>query len=70
LAPGRPWISDEFKSTQPPLLEVLNIEQQNKEPQNDEVVTSIFDIPCSIFCGLKESDGRGDFLISAEKTFD
>jgi hypothetical protein len=31
----------------------LNIEQQNKEPQNHEVVTSIFDIPCSIFCGLK-----------------
>ena len=33
---------------------MLNIEQQNKEPQNDEVVTSTFDIPCSIFCGLKE----------------
>jgi hypothetical protein len=25
----------------------------NKEPQNQEVFTSIFDIPCSIFCGLK-----------------
>jgi hypothetical protein len=32
-------------------FEVLNIEQQNKEPQNDEVITSIFEIPCSIFCG-------------------
>ena len=32
----------------------LNIEQQNKEPQNDEVTTSIFDPPeaDSIFCGL------------------
>jgi hypothetical protein len=28
-----------------------NIEQQNKEPQNDEVVTSLFEISCSIFCG-------------------
>ena len=34
-------------------FKLLNIEQQNKEPQNDEVVTSIFDIPCSIFCGSK-----------------
>ena len=34
-------------------FEVLNIEQQNKEPQNDEVITSIFEIPCSIFCGSK-----------------
>jgi hypothetical protein len=32
---------------------VLNIEQQNKEPQNDEVITSIFEIPCSTFCGSK-----------------
>jgi hypothetical protein len=29
----------------------LNIERQNKEPQNVEVVTSIFEITCSIFCG-------------------
>jgi len=29
----------------------MNIEQQNKEPQNDEVITSIFEIPCSAFCG-------------------
>ena len=28
-------------------------QQQNKEQQNDEVITSIFDIPCSIFCGSK-----------------
>jgi hypothetical protein len=34
-------------------LRLLNIEQQNKEPQNDEVITSIFEIPCSIFCGSK-----------------
>jgi len=34
-------------------FKVLNIEQQNKEPQNDEVITSIFDIPCSTFCGSK-----------------
>jgi len=32
-------------------FKVLNIEQQNKEPQNDEVVISICEIPCSIFCG-------------------
>jgi hypothetical protein len=30
------------------------VEQQNKEPQNDEVITSIFEIPCSIFCGSKK----------------
>jgi hypothetical protein len=29
------------------------VEQQNKEPQNDEAITSIFEIPCSIFCGSK-----------------
>jgi hypothetical protein len=34
-------------------IKVLHIEQQNKEPQNDEVITSIFEIPCSIFCGSK-----------------
>ena len=27
------------------------VEQQNKEPQNDEVITSIFEIPSSPFCG-------------------
>jgi hypothetical protein len=27
------------------------VELQNKEPQNDEVITSICEIPCSIFCG-------------------
>jgi hypothetical protein len=32
-------------------LKELNVEQQNKEPQNDEVITSIFEIPCSTFCG-------------------
>jgi hypothetical protein len=34
-------------------FKVLNIEPQNKEPQNDEVITSTFDIPCSIFCGSR-----------------
>ncbi|MEJ2428975.1 MAG: hypothetical protein P8075_08670 [Deltaproteobacteria bacterium] len=34
-------------------FKVLNIEQQIKEPQSDEVVTSIFEIPCSTFCGSK-----------------
>jgi hypothetical protein len=34
-------------------FKILNIEQQNKEPQNDEVITSIFEIPSSTFCGLK-----------------
>jgi len=29
------------------------VEQQNKEPQNREAITSIFEIPCSIFCGSK-----------------
>jgi hypothetical protein len=33
-------------------FKALNIEQQNKEPQNDEVVTSIFKIPCLIFYGF------------------
>ena len=32
-------------------FKVLNIEQQSKKPQNDEMITSIFEIPCSIFCG-------------------
>ena len=32
--------------------QILNIEQQNKEPQNDEVITSIFPPEAdSIFCG-------------------
>jgi hypothetical protein len=35
------------------LFKLLNIEQQNKKPQNDEVITSIFEIPCSTFCGSK-----------------
>jgi hypothetical protein len=40
-------------------FKVVNIEQQNKEPQNVEVITSIFDIPCSIFCGSKRRQLRG-----------
>ena len=35
-------------------FKILNMEQQNKEPHNAEVITSIFDISCSIFCGSKE----------------
>ena len=35
-------------------FKVLNIEQQNKKPQNDEVMTSIFEISCSTFCGSKK----------------
>jgi len=43
---------------------MLNIEQQNKEPQNYEVITSIFEIPCSIFCG---SD-RGLLMFNSQIT--
>ena len=43
---------------------ILNIEQQNKEPQNYEVITSIFEIPCSIFCG---SD-RGLLMFNSQIT--
>ena len=39
-------------------IRVLNIEQQNKEPQNDEVITSIFEIPCSTFCGSERREIR------------
>jgi hypothetical protein len=39
-------------------FKVVNIEQQNKEPQNDEVITSIFEIPCSIFCGSNRQQLR------------
>jgi len=35
------------------MVKALNIEQQNKKPQNDEVITSIFQIACSIFFGSK-----------------
>jgi len=34
-------------------FKLLNIEQQN-----DEVLTSIFEIPCSIFCGSKRRQLR------------
>ena len=44
--------------TRPPRLseqapDGRKVEQQNKEPQNDEVITSIFEIPSSPFCGSK-----------------
>jgi hypothetical protein len=36
------------------MVKVLNIEQQNKKPQNDEVITSIFPPEAdSIFCGSR-----------------
>jgi hypothetical protein len=38
-------------------VKLLNIEQQNKEPQNDEVITSIFPPEAdSIFCGSKSGN--------------
>ena len=39
-------------------FKLLNIEQQNNEPQNDEVITSIFEIPYSIFYGSKRRQLR------------
>jgi hypothetical protein len=45
---------DKGRTTDDRWFKVLNIEQQNKELQNDEVSTSIFDIPCSIFFGSKK----------------
>ena len=39
--------------SQPQAEDGGQVEQQNKEPQNDQVVTSIFEIPCSTFCGSK-----------------
>jgi hypothetical protein len=40
------------------------VELQNREPQNDEVVTSIFEIPCSIFCGSNRQQLRyGQFRL-------
>ena len=45
-------VSDE--RTEDRCSKALNIEQQNKEPQNDEVNTSIFPPEAdSIFCGSK-----------------
>ena len=49
-------------------FKVLNIERQNKEPQNDEVVTSIFEIPCSIFCGLKTNDSGPKSEVGGRRT--
>jgi hypothetical protein len=39
-------------------FKVVNIEQQNQDPHNDEVITSIFEIPCSIFCGSNRQQVR------------
>jgi hypothetical protein len=51
---------DRRQKTEDRSFKALNIEQQNKEPQNDEVFTSIFEIPCSIFCGSQQ--GRPPYL--------
>jgi hypothetical protein len=43
-------------NTRPPRLSESDggqVEQQNKELQNDEVLDSLFEISCSIFCGSK-----------------
>jgi hypothetical protein len=45
---------DRGQTTEDKFFSVLNIEQQNKEPQNDEVITSIFPPEAdSTFCGSK-----------------
>ena len=49
---------DRGQTTEDKFFKVLNIEQQNKEPQNDEVITSIFEIPYSTFCGSKGRELR------------
>ena len=46
-------LEDRRQTTEDRWFKLLNTEQQNKEPQNDEVITSIFEIPYSIFCGSK-----------------
>jgi len=46
------------QTTEDKFFKVLNIEQQNKEPQNEEVITSAFEIPCSTFCGSKRGQLR------------
>jgi len=43
------------QTTEDRWFKVLNIEQQKKKLQNDEVITSIFEISCSIFCGSKKA---------------
>jgi hypothetical protein len=43
------------------MSKVLNIEPQNKKPQNDEVITSIFPPEAdSTFCGSKRRSLRGN----------
>jgi hypothetical protein len=37
----------------PQVVQRTEYAQQNKEPQNYEVIASIFEIPCSTFCGSK-----------------
>jgi len=45
------WATGRGQKSEVRWFKILNIEQQNKEPQNDELITSIFEIPCSIFYG-------------------
>jgi hypothetical protein len=47
------WSMGDQMTEDGPQTTARNIEQQNKEPQNDEVITSIFEIPCWTFCGSK-----------------
>ena len=56
LEDGRRTRDDRGQTTEDRSFKALNIEQQNTEPQNDVVITSIFEIPCSIFCCLKTND--------------
>jgi len=42
-----------------PGVDQLNIEQQNKEPQNRKNMYDHFDIPCSIFCGSQRVSQSG-----------
>jgi hypothetical protein len=51
---------DRGQTTDSRWFKALDIEQQNKEQQNDEVITSISEIPCSIFCGSKKWQLKGN----------
>ena len=50
---------DRGQTTDDRSFKVVNIEPQNKEPQNDEVITSIFPPEAdSIFCGSNRQQLR------------
>ena len=45
----------------------IEYRMSNKEPQNYEVLTSKFDIPCSIFCGSEKVHGEsGNCIVLRE----